>query len=57
MIQVASVAGECIAVTGGVDAPPTKLLSLLVRQVPPVALVENAIRECAARAHGEQVAL
>jgi hypothetical protein len=57
MIQVASIAGECVAVASSVDAPPTKFLSLRVRQVPPVALVENAIRECAARAHREQVTL
>lgn len=43
VIQVDRVTGESIPVTCSVDAPPTELLRLLVREVVVVALVEHSV--------------
>ena len=57
MVEVHSVTRECISVTSSVDAAPAQFLSLLIRQVPLVTLVEYTICEGATRANGEQVTL
>lgn len=57
VVQITAVTGESVTVTSGIDTSPPQLLSLLIRQVPTIALIENTISEGAAGADREQIAL
>jgi hypothetical protein len=45
VVQVTGVSGEGVPVTSSVNASSAQFLRLVVRQVPPVSLIENAICE------------
>ena len=48
VVQVTGVSGEGVPVASSVNASSAQFLRLVVRQVPPVSLIENAICECTA---------
>lgn len=57
MIQVHRVTGKGITVSRSVDTPPAQLLRLLIRQIPPVPLIQHTICKRASTTHTEQIAL
>ena len=55
MEEVDSVSGESVTVTCGVDTATAKLLRVLVREVPVVALVEDTVGVGASGADREEI--
>jgi hypothetical protein len=49
VIEVTRIAGERIAMASRINASPAQLLRFLVRQIPPIALVEDTVCEGASR--------
>ena len=48
VVQVTGVSGEGVPVASSINASSAQFLRLVVRQVPPVSLIENTIRKCTA---------
>ena len=57
VVEVDCVTRERVSMTSGIYTPSTKLIGLVVREVPVIALIENTICECASRTNGEEIAL
>lgn len=57
MVEIDSVTREGVPVAGSIDTAPTEFLRFLIGQVPPVALVEHTVCECATGTNGKEIAL
>lgn len=57
MIQVYRVTRERITMSRSINTPPPQLLRLLIRQIPPIPLIQHTIRKRASTPHTEQIAL